>query len=315
MNNYKFFILYGGPTREAEVSIKTARYVVEHFPYELQGLLFLDDNLLIHKHVSNDIESSYDEMCQLSELRDCFNPEEKIYVFTASHGEFVEDGQIQQIFQDQSIKYNGCNAEVSNLCFDKYRTNERVSEIYPEIIPNQYGVSGYVSTGKDIVLKPKCAGSSVGVNLFNDAELNEYIAALDSQDDYLIQDQIKGIELTCGLIDGIGAVEVTEIEPHLEFYSFESKYDIGGSTHHLPIKSFDDSLKYKILAISEGIYSYLNCKDYARIDYIVDKDEEIYFLEINTLPGMTSTSLLPEQAKYIGLTDKEFLTKIIGNLE
>ncbi len=168
-----------------------------------------------------------------------------------------------------------------------------------------------------IILKPVNGGSSVNMFILkNKKELTKKVLEklLKKDKCFLIEEFIKGREFSVSLMGNSNKTKVlaiTEIIPKLgEFYDYNSKYQENGSEHFCPAKvskKLERQLKEKALEI----YNLLGCKDLARVDFLINKKEEVFFIEVNTIPGMTQTSLVPEAAKASGMNFKTFLTKLV----
>ena len=163
------------------------------------------------------------------------------------------------------------------------------------------------------VVKPNSDGSSIGMSIINDnPSKNVLQQSIDKcnevSNDIIIEEYIIGRELTVSLIDGI-ALPIVEIFPKGNFYDYDSKYKDKGSSYQVPAM-INDNISRKLAEDSIKLYDKIGCRHYARIDYLLDGDK-YYLLEINTLPGLTSTSLLPKSAAKTGLDYSTLIDKII----
>lgn len=224
-------------------------------------------------------------------------------VFLALHGMNGEDGRIQATFDLLNIKYTGTDYVSSSLAMDKALTKKLFS--YHQV-PTPMGIS--LKKGQSLpeikfpcVVKTTHGGSSVGVYLVEqeDALQDALQDAYTYEDEVVIEQFIKGRELTDVVIDG-KALPIVEIAPKQGFYDYKNKYQAGASEEICPAQ-IGSSLTERIQKIAVDAYHALGLKVYARMDFIVDEEENIYCLEANTLPGMTPISLIPQEAAAIGI--------------
>ena len=162
-----------------------------------------------------------------------------------------------------------------------------------------------------VVVKPASQGSAIGVSIVkNKKEFKKAVKlAFSFEDRVLVEQYIKGMEITVGVLNG-KPLPVIEIVPKGKFYDFKSKYTLGQSTHIIPARLPNKVLK-KAQDIALKIFSEFMCNGICRVDMIVDKKNSIYVLELNTLPGMTQTSLFPDAAKYIGMSFENLVLEIL----
>ena len=238
-------------------------------------------------------------------------------VFLGLHGSNGEDGRIQATFDLMGIRYTGCGYISSALSMDKGLTRKflQMSGIpvakgltvhKGEPVADSEGKVGY-----PCIVKPCGGGSSVGVSVANDAA--EYTKALETafsfEDEVVVEQFIKGREFSIGVIDG-KALPIIEIAPIQGFYDYKNKYQAGSTIETCPAK-LSDSLAAQMQAYAEQVYVALGMQSYARIDFLTDEQENIYCLEANTLPGMTPTSLLPQEAAVLGMDFNDLCEKLI----
>lgn len=327
----RLLVLCGGPSSEYNVSIASAKNIIQNLDknkYEVSVCV-------MDKYKNTSIYKS-DEFLSKSEFNDFkYDLEASIkmirsydFVFISMHGEFGEDGTLQKILEDNSIKYQGCDSKSSKLCFDKTLTFEKVSSISGIKLPKTIGFykDNYKKVLKDItfpaIIKPNALGSSVGVRKieniyeFNDY-IEKYINTSISNEKFLYQEFIKGIELSCGYLEAkdgksiiLPPVEIVTLEGKL--FDYDQKYSSNGAKEICPPVSIDKITSDKVSNLSKEIHILLGCRTYSRSDFIL-RDNEIYYLETNTLPGMTSNSLLPKEAKAIGVSYSELLDFLILN--
>jgi D-alanine-D-alanine ligase len=225
-------------------------------------------------------------------------------VFIALHGQDGEDGKIQAVFDLAGVKYTGTGSLGSALAMDKWIAKQ---------ILQQNGVKtaravllkrgGPVdSVGFPCVVKPRSGGSSIGTSIVCDEK--DYPAALEEAfryDEYVLVEQyIKGRECDVGVIDG-KALPVIEICPKSGFYDYKNKYQSGLTDEYCPA-DLPDEITERLQRAAERVYEALCFEVYGRMDFIVDEQGEVWCLEGNTLPGLTPTSLLPQEAAAAGIS-------------
>jgi D-alanine-D-alanine ligase len=228
-------------------------------------------------------------------------------VFSTLHGTFGEDGGMQRLLDAAGVQYGGCDAAGSELTMDKTRTKEAAAQHGVRVAKGIRFSSEAKPTadfviaelGHDVVVKPNAEGSSVGLSLVaNRDELTAALAKI-SRGSWLIEQRIVGRELSVGVLAG-KALGVVEIRPKSGVYDFASKYTKGLTEYFAPAP-LDASMTAHVRTMAATAFAACGCRDYARVDFILRKNEELYLLEINTLPGMKETSLLPMSARCEGL--------------
>jgi D-alanine-D-alanine ligase len=227
-------------------------------------------------------------------------------VFSTLHGTFGEDGGMQRLMDQAGVIYAGCDAASSALTMDKTRSKEVVGargvRTAPSIVfaadarPDPEAVAAAI--GPDLVLKPNNEGSSVGLRLVSGAA--ELQAALQNLTGgrWIVERRLRGRELSVGVLGG-RAMGVVEIRPHSGVYDYASKYTKGSTEYLAPAPLAPDETA-EVQRAAETAFAACGCRDYARVDFIFC-DGAPFFLEINTLPGMKETSLLPMSARCAGL--------------
>jgi len=237
------------------------------------------------------------------------------FIFLALHGTFGEDGSIQKILEKNNLKYNGSDSISSSHCFDKNFTKILAKEnniLTPQwiLVTSKEDVNISDINFKPIV-KPNKEGSTIGFSLVED--INSLGIAIDESlkhgDDSLIEEYIEGREITVSVL-GNKSFPVIEIKPHSNVYDYKSKYTKGESDYICPA-DLDKSLSKNIQDTALKVHKLLGCEVYSRVDFRLDKDNKFWLLEINTLPGMTETSLFPMAAHATGLSFEDLIDKII----
>lgn len=236
-------------------------------------------------------------------------------VFMALHGENGENGKIQATFDLMGITYTGTDYVSSALCMDKGLSKDIFSRYG---IPTPKGIrlkqeeTDPHTVPFPCIIKACCGGSSVGVSIARNDE--EYEAAKREAYKYdqeaIIEQYIEGREFSVGVIDGC-ALPVIEIAPLQGFYDYKNKYQAGSTIETCPAHLSAEKTK-EMQHYAEEAFRALRLKNYARMDFMMDKDGSLYCLEANTLPGMTPTSLLPQEAAAIGMNFEQLCEKIIS---
>ena len=291
----KIAVLMGGPGSEREVSLATGRGVskaLRSLGAEVVDVDVRDENF----ELSHDVDLA----------------------FLTIHGTFGEDGQLQQILEDRGVAYTGDGIEESRIAFDKILSKERFRENNVTTPDWQVVKSGQRPTiPLPIVVKPPRQGSTVGVVIVKNArELDSAVAEAAKYDgELLIEKFVPGRELTVGIL-GDQALPILEIIPKGGFYDFTNKYPFlnpqagGGAEHVCPAKIDNDKTK-EIQDLALKAYRALGLQVYSRVDVILSENSEPFVLEINTIPGMTEASLLPEAAAAAGISYVDLCTRII----
>lgn len=230
------------------------------------------------------------------------------FVFLGLHGANGEDGRIQAAFDLMGIKYTGTGYLSSAMAMDKGVTKWMFQM---KGVPVPGGVTMKWHTRKEdlaelglafpVVVKTCCGGSSIGVYIVKDQE--EYMKALDAafvyEEEVVVEEFIQGTEYTVAVVDG-KAYPVVQIVPCQGFYDYENKYKPGAVKENCPAP-ISSELTRRLQDYAVQGYRALGLESYARLDFIVTDDEKIYCLEANTLPGMTPTSLIPQEAAVLGM--------------
>lgn len=232
-------------------------------------------------------------------------------IFNALHGEFGEDGGLNSFAQKNNIKITHSGAISSALCFNKRLLKQFLKKELNILSPKEIEHKNHFKY--PVILKPNWGGSSKGIKYIKDKyDLKMCI----NNNKNLIEEIIYGKELTVTIIENnykISALGVTEIEFNNKHYDYTAKYTKNKSLHYLPARISRSKYKF-LIKISKEIFRICNCKGIARLDYIMsNENEKIFFLEMNTHPGLTKLSLAPEQAKYQNLSYLYLLEQIINS--
>ncbi|CAN5504617.1 D-alanine--D-alanine ligase [soil metagenome] len=291
----KIAVLMGGPGSERKVSLATGAGVA-------QALRSLGANV-----TEVDVADA-----------DFILPNDTELAFIAVHGTFGEDGQLQQVLEDRGVPYTGENVEGSLLAFDKIASKQKFS---------QHGVATptweIIHAGETptpplpYVIKAPREGSTVGVYIVKEESAvgTDLAEASRFDDELLIEQFIPGRELTIGVLGDL-ALPVLEIIPKSGFYDFNDKYPFlnpqgGGGAQHVCPAQIPNDLAGKIQDLALLATQSLGLKVYSRVDIMLSPQNEPSVLELNTIPGMTETSLLPDAAAVAGISYPELCVRII----
>jgi len=228
-------------------------------------------------------------------------------VFSTLHGTFGEDGGMQRLLEAAGIAYAGCDPQSSALTMDKALTKAAAATRGVRSAP---GIAFHASKkpsvgevdaalGESVVMKPNDQGSSVGLHLISNRSELELALAQATSGSWLIEKRIFGRELSVGVIGG-RALGVVEIRPKSGVYDFTSKYTKGMTEYFAPAPLSEENTREAQRA-AELAFEACGCRDYARVDFILSERAGLFLLEINTLPGMKETSLLPMSARCVGM--------------
>lgn len=239
-------------------------------------------------------------------------------VCSTLHGVFGEDGGMQRRCEEAGLAYAGCDAAGSDLCFDKWRTRQSVAAMGVAVAPGRFfgaadkppAVALASELGPQVVLKPNRQGSSVGLQVVTTPAGLQIALAGIRQGDWIAERRIVGRELTVGLLRG-RAMGVVEIVPRSGVFDYTSKYTKGLTEYHAPARLPEETAA-EVRRAAETAFAACGCRDYARIDFILADEGGLYLLEINTLPGMKETSLLPMSARCVGLDFPELCRELVA---
>ncbi|GAB7025985.1 D-alanine--D-alanine ligase [Geotalea toluenoxydans] len=296
-DNKKIGVLMGGLSAEREVSLKSGAAVLK----ALVGLGYNAVGIDVDRNVATKIAAEGIDAA-----------------FIALHGRYGEDGAIQGLLELMAIPYTGSGVLASALAMNKIFAKQAFQAAGLTVAPYRVVCRGEVFDAKTltfpfpVVVKPSQEGSSVGVSIVR--QESELEAAMQDAFKYdreiLIEQFIKGSEVQVGILEdkALGAIEIV---PKKEFYDFEAKYSPGMAEHILPARLPADIYE-KVLRAGEEGHRALGCSGYSRVDFLVTAEGLCYILEVNTLPGMTDLSLLPEIARGSGIEFGELVERLIS---
>ncbi len=230
-------------------------------------------------------------------------PEAVEAVFIALHGEFGEDGQIQELLEAEKIPYTGSGPKSSRIAFDKRLSKDIfVKSGIPTAPYETLGPNGHLTLPFPVVVKPPCQGSTIGI--FKVSHAAEWESAFHKSLQYdgeiIVEAFIPGRELTVGIV-GNTALPAIEILAPDGWYDFDAKYSKGQSRHLCPAP-LDNALAARTRDIALRTFNALGCRGLGRVDFRLTEANELFVLELNNIPGFTETSLLPEAAQAAGIT-------------
>lgn len=302
----KVLILYGGSSAEREVSFMTAEKILSNIDYDKYEVSKIEVPAKNKdtEWVSNIIKIKPD------------------IVFIALHGGKGEDGSVQGLLECLNIPYVGSRVLGSAISMNKHISKTIMRYNYIPVAPDVFigknedyteVLDKIVQIGFPLVVKPNSGGSSIGISVVSN--IDELAEAIDNVkdlgDDVIVEKFVSGREVTCGVFEKNGQLNVTsvlDIGTKSRFYNYSEKYE--GDTSFADISKLPDYLKSMIKQIARKVFTAVNAKGYACVDMIVS-EEQVYVLEINTLPGMTVKSLLPKAVENSGNPFSEFINLLI----
>ncbi|MDR3180340.1 MAG: D-alanine--D-alanine ligase [Prevotellaceae bacterium] len=316
-------VIYGGNSSEFEVSVNSGKQVsanIDKTRYNVYEVLLMGESWAVQLNEGKDVaevdKSDFSFTCQGEKIK--FD-----VAFIVIHGTPGEDGLLQSYFDMLHVPYTSCSAFVSMLTFNKYATKCFLRDAGVSMAKERYFRKGdpvkadelEQQLGFPVFVKPNTGGSSCGVTKVKSAAAlkRAFEDAFAESDTVIVEEYIAGRELQQGVFKTAEKtlnLPVTEIFSQNEFFDYAAKYK-GQSKEITPAELTPELLR-RISAQSDLIYDYLGCKGVVRIDYIV-RDEEIYFLEINTVPGMSEQSIVPQQIRAAGMSLTEAFSLLIEN--
>jgi len=300
--NRKIAVLYGGISEEREVSLRSGKNVYK----ALTSFEEIKDNCILI-----DVKNHY-------ELVEILKKEKVEYCYNILHGSFGEDGSIQGLLDCLNIKYTGENTLVSSVCMNKVYT-KRIWQSSKVPTADFILLKDIVNENNKIVfpliLKPISNGSSVGVSLIKTKkEFEEAIKKIEKISGYFIEPYIKGKEITVGLVrenNGIFTLPILGINTKNEIYDYDAKYTPGKTALEVPAK-IDKKTEKKVIEICSLAYEVLGCEGLCRIDAIIDENNKVYLMEVNTQGGMTNTSDIPAMAKSVNIKFEDIVLYVLN---
>jgi D-alanine-D-alanine ligase len=288
----KIVLMSGGPSAEREVSLQSGAAVMRA------------------------LQSLGHQVSHLDPQNESWNlPPGTDLVFLALHGTYGEDGTVQSELEKRKIAYTGCGVQASKIAFDKILAKKRFIETgipTPQSSEIRYPKKELPAAWTPpFVLKPARQGSSVGLRFVE--RIADWESALEAvyavSDHILIEKMVKGREVTVGILGG-KTLAIVEVRPKGGKYDYESKYT-SGATEYLCPAPFDDQTSARIQMIAMSAFNAIEGRDYGRVDMIINANGQASVLEVNTLPGMTETSLLPMAAAAEGISFEDLCQRMV----
>jgi D-alanine-D-alanine ligase len=302
MSKKKIMVIYGGISAEREISIISSKEIIKSLRSLNYEVIDIDADPSLLKEI---------------------NYHKPNVIFNALHGTWGEDGEVQKILEASKVPYTHSGIESSQLAMDKFKSGKifkRHNFSHPRsLLCSLKDLIGSNPMNYPYVIKPNNNGSSVGVVMINsELEKNDYIkksisgrTCSEESDKLLIQEFIDGPEIQVAIY-GNGKSDSIEIVPKNKFYDYESKYFDNGATQHIIPPRLDNKKIDEANELGLKAHKILKCRGISRSDFILDRDTGNFFiLEINTQPGMTPTSLVPEIAKYHGISFDSLIDWIV----
>lgn len=321
----KILLLFGGNSFEHDISCKSARNIIENIDIKKYDLTIcgLDKN--------NNFYLFNDSICYLEKGEWLSSEVEKIYepiefmkqfdkVFPIIHGGPGENGTLIGMLELYDIPYVGSDSLSSGIAYNKYYTKKILANFdIPQVDYEALNKNDKIMTNLDypVIVKPSSCGSSIGINIANNKkELNIYVKeAFKYSDTVLIEKYIKKRELECGILDVHNKLIVSlvgEILPDDGFYDYSSKYE--KETKLIIPSNIDRNITKLIQEYSLKIFKILSLHTYARLDFMYDyNNQQLFFNEVNTIPGFTDISMYPKVFECMGISMKDLITKLIEN--
>ena len=315
-------VIAGGNSSEREVSLRSANTVLEHLDKELYNPYLVEIKGNSMTVITNGTNTPVD-LNDFSFSKD----EEKVnfhYAYIIIHGTPGENGILEGYLKMVDIPHSTCGVLASALTFNKFMLNQFLKSFGIRIADSIMLRKGDTITAADVVekiglpcfIKPSDGGSSFGTTKVKEPEqIEEAIAtAFNESDEIMIESFMQGTEVTNGYYKTKQRevmLPVTEVVPKRDFFDYEAKYN--GAVEEITPARIPDELRDRIQMLTAAIYKIVGCNGIIRNDYIITEDNKINLLEINTIPGMTETSFIPQQIRAAGMTVKEVLTEIIEN--
>jgi len=294
----KVAVMMGGLSREREISIKTGKAILKALTEKRYTVTAIDVREDIgEKLVKGKIECA----------------------FLALHGRFGEDGTIQGMLELMRIPYTGSDVLSSALAMHKIMAKkfflcEKIPTPRFEVFQREEikkGLQRKISLPLPVVVKPAREGSTIGISIVRKEEelIPAFKKAMEYDEEILIEEFMKGKEITVGILEDI-PLPMIEIIPKSGFYDFHSKYTKGETQYILPARISREKYLYA-QEISLKAFQTLGCSGVARVDLMTDENENPFVIDVNTMPGMTETSLLPKAASYAGIPFEDLVERIL----
>ena len=316
-------IVAGGDTSEYEVSLRSAQGIYsfidkEKYTLYIVGMHGLDWHVRLDDGRTLPVDRN-DFSFQLDGQKVKFD-----FAYITIHGTPGEDGRLQGYFDMLRIPYSCCGVLAAALTYDKFACNQYLHAYGVRIAESLLLRQGQTITDDEVVekiglpcfIKPSLGGSSFGVTKVKTREqIQPAIAkAFDEAQEVVVEAFMDGTELTCGCYktrDKSVVFPISEVVSHNEYFDYKAKYN--GESDEITPARISDELADRVQKLTSAIYDILGAQGIIRVDYIVTEGDKINLLEVNTTPGMTATSFIPQQVRAAGLDIKDVMTDIIEN--
>ena len=316
-------IVAGGDTSEYEVSLRSAQGIYsfidkEKYTLYIVGMHGLDWHVRLDDGRTLPVDRN-DFSFQLDGQKVKFD-----FAYITIHGTPGEDGRLQGYFDMLRIPYSCCGVLAAALTYDKFACNQYLHAYGVRIAESLLLRQGQTITDNEVVekiglpcfIKPSLGGSSFGVTKVKTREqIQPAIAkAFDEAQEVVVEAFMDGTELTCGCYktrDKSVVFPISEVVSHNEYFDYKAKYN--GESDEITPARISDELTDRVKKLTSAIYDILGAQGIIRVDYIVTEGDKINLLEVNTTPGMTATSFIPQQVRAAGLDIKDVMTDIIEN--
>ena len=319
----KIAIIAGGDTSEFEVSLRSAQGVQSFIDSNQYDLYMVEmEGLRWEVNLADGTKLPID--------RNDFSfthQEEKIvfdFAYITIHGTPGEDGRLQGYFDMLRIPYSCCGVLAAAITYDKFACNQYLKGFGMRVAESILLRQGQTISDADVVekvglpcfIKPSLGGSSFGVTKVKEIEQIQpaIVKAFSEAEEVVIETFMEGTEITCGCYktkDKSVIFPITEVVTDNEFFDYDAKYN--GQVDEITPARISDDLTKRVQTLTSAIYDILGCSGIIRVDYIISTDNKINLLEVNTTPGMTATSFIPQQIAAAGLDIRDVMTDIIEN--
>lgn len=315
MNRTRVGVLRGGPSNEHDVSLQSGGTVLKNLsPEKFQTIdIYIDRDGAWH--VSGVEVSPHDALSTID------------VVFNALHGSYGEDGKVQSLLDRHGIPYTGSGTFASAVGMNKILTKEMLAKFGIKMPKHtliddvtraeEQAHQIFRSFPLPVVVKPATSGSSVGVSIVK--KFADLVPAIESAFEHspvvMIEEYVSGIEATAGVVEGLRGHELYALPPveivptHGGFFDYNTKYN--GQSREIVPGNFSHDIKDELMKIAQDVHRLLDLRHYSRSDFIVTPRRGVYFLEVNTQPGLTKESLIPRALDAVGVKLADFLEHII----
>ncbi len=316
-------IIAGGDTSEIVVSVRSAQGIYSFIDKDRYNLYIVEIEGLRWEVQLLDGEKAPIDRNDFSFMVDGMKTKFD-FAYITIHGTPGEDGRLQGYFDLLRLPYSCCGVLAAALTYDKFACNQYLKGFGMRVAESLALRRGQHISAEQVIdkiglpcfIKPSLGGSSFGVTKVKNVEQIEpaIVKAFSEADEVMIEAFMEGREITCGCYktkDKTVVFPITEVVTDNEFFDFDAKYN--GQVDEITPARISDRLTERVQSLTSAIYDILNCSGIIRIDYIISADDKINLLEVNTTPGMTATSFIPQQVRAAGLDIKDVMTDIIEN--